>query len=95
VDGKIIISSANNFTLEFPNFYCNWMAIGNVVTTIKLSIDSIDLNKQSFAGFYSMAFYGTGNANGSGYYKAVMAPPAQEMMLEQEMMPEQKVTQLQ
>jgi hypothetical protein len=74
VNGKIIMRATNIANLELINFYCNWMAIGNVVTNIKLSIDGIRLNEHSFTGFYSISLYGTGNANGSGYYKAVITP---------------------
>ena len=48
VDGKIIMRTTNIANLELTNFYCNWMAIGNVVANIKLSIDGIRLNEQSF-----------------------------------------------
>jgi hypothetical protein len=89
VDGRISMSSGGHANLEFANFYCNWMAIGNVVTTIKLSIDSIHLNDQSFTGYYSMTFYGTGNANGSGYYKAAIVAALQEREPVQEEAPVQ------
>jgi hypothetical protein len=72
VDGRVIMRATNIANLELSDFYCNWMAIGNVITNIKLSIDNIRLNEQSFTGFYSISLYGTGNANGSGYYKAVL-----------------------
>ena len=77
VDGKVIMRAINFANLELSDFYCNWMAIGNVITNIKLSIDGIHLSDQSFTGFYSISLYGTGNANGSGYYKAVIAPTVQ------------------
>ncbi|MFT4712178.1 MAG: hypothetical protein ACJAVI_002209 [Candidatus Azotimanducaceae bacterium] len=74
VDGLIIMRAPNIANLELTNFYCNWMAIGNVFANIKLSIDGIHLDERSFTGFYSISLYGTGNANGSGYYKAVISP---------------------
>lgn len=74
VDGKIIMRATDVANLELSDFYCNWMAIGNVITNIKLSVNGIKLNEQSFTGFYSISLYGTGNANGSGYYKAVITP---------------------
>jgi hypothetical protein len=82
VDGKVIMRATNVANLELSDFYCNWMAIGNVITNIKLSIDSIHLSEQSFTGFYSISLYGTGNANGSGYYKAVISPTMQAVNTE-------------
>ena len=79
VVGKINIRTGNIVNIELDNFYCNWMAIGNVVTNIKLSIDGISLKEQSFTGFYSISLHGTGNANGSGYYKALVVSNRQEM----------------
>lgn len=79
VEGKVIMRATHTANLELSDFYCNWMAIGNVITNIKLSIDSIHLSEQSFTGFYSISLYGTGNANGSGYYKAVLTPTMQAL----------------
>jgi hypothetical protein len=79
VVGKINIRTGNIVNIELDNFYCNWMAVGNVVTNIKLSIDGISLKEQSFTGFYSISLHGTGNANGSGYYKALVVSNRQEM----------------
>lgn len=78
VDGRINIRAGNIVNVELINFYCNWMGIGNVVTNIKLSIDGIHLKEQSFTGFYSLSLHGTGNANGSGYYKALVVSKPNE-----------------
>lgn len=79
VAGKINIRTGNIVDIELTNFYCNWIAIGNVVTNIKLSIDGISLKEQSFTGFYSVSLRGTGNANGSGYYKALVVSNRQAL----------------
>ncbi len=56
------------------DFYCNWAGIGNVLTNIDLSIDSINTADKTFTGFYKISFYGTGNATGSGSFKAAVVP---------------------
>ena len=38
------------------------------------SIDRIDPHTKVFTGFYKITFHGTGNAAGSGYYRAVILP---------------------
>ena len=70
VDGKIETRAPQNATLQMSNFYCNWAVIGNVITNATFSIDSVDPVSRSFTGYYKISFYGTGNANGSGYYRA-------------------------
>ncbi len=61
-----IEASPTAATLRIPSNYCNWLVIGNVLQTATLSIDSINLENGTFTGFYKIAFYGTGNARGSG-----------------------------
>jgi hypothetical protein len=72
VKGKIVSRENNTATLELRNFYCNWAVVGNVIVNADLSIDSINLKDRVFTGFYKVTFHGTGNAGGSGYYKAVI-----------------------
>lgn len=72
-DGKII-SRDNTALIQASNFYCNWLAVGNVLVNADLSIDRIDLKNKAFTGYYKLAFHGTGNVSGSGYYKAVITP---------------------
>ena len=74
VEGVVDTPSPESATLKISKFYCNWAAIGNVVTNITLSIDSIDLETNIFTGYYKITFYGTGNASGSGYYRATVEP---------------------
>jgi len=74
VGGKIVSRDNNTASLELRNFYCNWALIGNVIVNADLSIDSINLKDRVFTGFYKVTFHGTGNAGGSGYYKAVITP---------------------
>ncbi|MBV8653160.1 MAG: hypothetical protein JO255_16970 [Alphaproteobacteria bacterium] len=73
-DGKIISRDNNTALIQASNFYCNWMAVGNVLVNADLSIDRIDLKDKSFTGYYKLGFYGTGNVSGSGYYRAVVTP---------------------
>ncbi len=74
VGGKIVFRENNTVTVQLRNFYCNWMVIGNVIVNADLSIDSINVQDKVITGFYKLTFHGTGNAAGSGYYKAVLAP---------------------
>jgi hypothetical protein len=72
--GQIVSRDNNTLSVQIRNFYCNWVVIGNVVVSADLSIDNIDLKDRAFTGFYKVTFHGTGNAAGSGYYKAVILP---------------------
>jgi hypothetical protein len=72
VEGKIVVRDNNTVSLQLRNFYCNWMVVGNVIVNADFSMDSINLRARAMTGFYKMTFHGTGNAAGSGYYKAVI-----------------------
>jgi hypothetical protein len=72
--GKVVERANDTISIRLPNFYCNWLAVGNVLVNADLSIDSIDLKDRSFTGFYKITFHGTGNASGSGYYRATIMP---------------------
>ena len=72
--GKIVSRDNNTASLQFGDFYCNWVVIGNVLVSADFSIDSINLQSKVFTGFYKITFHGTGNAAGSGYFRAVIAP---------------------
>ena len=71
--GKIVSRENNTASLQFEHFYCNWVVIGNVLVNANLSMDRISLKDKAFTGFYKITLRGTGNAAGSGYYKAVVA----------------------
>ncbi len=84
IDGTIASRPNGTASLELSNFYCNWAVIGNVISNVKLSIDDINVSDRSFTGYYRIAFYGTGNATGSGYFKAQLVdrkPPNQTSQL--------------
>jgi hypothetical protein len=68
--------------VQFKNFYCNWVAVGNVIVNADFSIDNINLKDRVFTGFYKVTFHGTGNAGGSGYYKAVITSSRVQARLE-------------
>jgi hypothetical protein len=72
IRGKILVRDNDTISVELPDFFCNWMAVGNVVVNADLSIDSIDVKTKTFTGFYKITFHGTGNASGSGYYRAAV-----------------------
>lgn len=72
-DGKLILRNNDTALLQASNFYCNWMAVGNVLVNVDLSIDSADPQNKTFTGYYKLVFHGTGNVSGSGYYRAVIA----------------------
>ncbi|MDJ0710068.1 MAG: hypothetical protein QNJ14_06750 [Woeseiaceae bacterium] len=69
VPGRIE-ATATTASLYLPNNYCNWLVIGNVLQNIILSIDAINLQDNSFTGYYRILFFGTGNVRGSGYFRA-------------------------
>jgi hypothetical protein len=74
VSGKIATRDNGTAYLLISNFYCNWMLIGNVLVNANLSIDSLDVKEKVVTGYYKLSFHGTGNAAGSGYYKAIVLP---------------------
>jgi hypothetical protein len=74
VGGKVVVRDNNTASVQLRHFYCNWAVVGNVIVNADLSIDSINLNDKVVTGFYKVTFYGTGNAAGSGYYRAVITP---------------------
>jgi len=72
VGGKVVVRDNNTAAVQLKNFYCNWMAVGNVIVNADFSMDSINLKDKVVTGFYKVTFHGTGNAAGSGYYRAVI-----------------------
>gem|GEM_PF-1550122 len=82
-EGKLERTEAGSFIIEFDGFYCNWLAIGNVISQFKMSIDRVDVEERKFAGYYSFRFNGTGNAGGSGYYIAYIASEESQSDTEQ------------
>jgi hypothetical protein len=81
VDGKITMKSDSAAGIAIANFFCNWAVIGNVITNVDLSIDSINIADRTFTGYYKITFIGTGNGVDSGYYKAVIVPKADQSKL--------------
>jgi hypothetical protein len=74
VEGRIISRDNDTASFQLRNFYCNWAVVGNVIVNADLSVDSINVKDRIVTGFYKITFHGTGNATGSGYYKAVIVP---------------------
>ena len=72
--GQVLLRDNDTLSVQLHNFYCNWMVVGNVLVNTDLSVDHIDARNKTFNGFYKITFHGTGNAAGSGYYKAVIVP---------------------
>lgn len=72
----VVSRDDNTASIRIRNLYCNWLAVGNVIASLDLSIDRIDLKDKTFTGYYKLTFHGTGNVSGSGYYKAVITPKA-------------------
>ena len=68
--GQILLRDNNTMAVQLRDFYCNWVVVGNVVVNADFSIDHIDSQNKVFNGFYKITFHGTGNAAGSGYYRA-------------------------
>ncbi len=73
--GTLRVNDAGTANIEYDRFYCNWVLIGNVLTKVELSIDSVDLEARTFRGYYAVTFNGTGNAGGSGYFRASPKKP--------------------
>jgi hypothetical protein len=71
-----VYSDDGSLSLRFGKFYCNWALVGNVIVDADLSIDSISVKERTFTGFYRITFHGTGNAAGSGYFRASIEPAA-------------------
>ncbi|MEM7524860.1 MAG: hypothetical protein AAF360_14115 [Pseudomonadota bacterium] len=69
-DATLKENENGSINIEFGGFYCNWLAIGNVINQFEFSVDRIDTENQKFSGYYKIQFNGTGNAGGSGYYIA-------------------------
>lgn len=70
--GQILLRDNHTITVQLQNFYCNWVVVGNVLVNADFSIDHIDSQNKVFNGFYKITFHGTGNAAGSGYFRAVI-----------------------
>ncbi|MEO1080302.1 MAG: hypothetical protein AAFY29_12165 [Pseudomonadota bacterium] len=71
VDGRIERGkNGDALRVRIPNFYCNWAGIGNVLTTMTFAIRDISADRSYFTGYYKIEFYGTGNATGSGFFRA-------------------------
>jgi hypothetical protein len=65
-----------SLSLHFARFYCNWALVGNVIVSAALSVDSLSLQDRTLTGYYRITFHGTGNAAGSGYFRASIGPAA-------------------
>jgi hypothetical protein len=72
--GQILLRDNNTILVQLRHFYCNWVVVGNVVVNADFSIDRIDPQNRVFNGFYRITFHGTGNAAGSGYFRAAIVP---------------------
>jgi hypothetical protein len=81
--GQIQMRENNTITLQLRNFYCNWIVVGNVIVNADFSIDYIDPQNKVFSGFYKMTFHGTGNAAGSGYFRAAIVPGGSRTKLDE------------
>jgi hypothetical protein len=65
--GKLTVRSADEISLTDEPYYCNWMAVGNMVTTFSFAVESIDLDRGRLGGYWAHAVSGTGNGKGNGY----------------------------
>ena len=74
VEIDIMTQQSSAASLHLKPFYCNWLAIGNVIVNAELSIDTISSKANVFTGYYKISFHGTGNALGSGYFRATLVP---------------------
>lgn len=72
--GQAVYGDDGSLSLRLGKFYCNWALVGNVIVSAEFSIASISVDDKTFTGFYRITFHGTGNAAGSGYFKASVEP---------------------
>jgi len=63
-------SHSNPASIDISRVLCNWLGIGNVISSIKLTFDWDDPQSRTFGGRYLVRFIGTGNGSGSGMYTA-------------------------
>jgi hypothetical protein len=76
--GQIVLRDNGTLALQLRHFYCNWVLVGNVIVNADFSVDHLDLQHGTFSGYYKITFHGTGNAAGSGYYRAAVLHAARE-----------------
>ncbi len=73
---QAVYGDDGSLALRFGKFYCNWALVGNVIVDADFSIDSVSVRDRTLTGFYRITFHGTGNAAGSGYFRASIEPVA-------------------
>lgn len=71
---QTVYGKDGSLSLRFGKFYCNWALVGNVIVSADFSIDSVSVADRTLTGFYRITFHGTGNAAGSGYFRASIEP---------------------
>lgn len=71
---QAVYGDDGSLSLRLGKFYCNWALVGNVIVSADFSVDSISVDGRAFTGFYRIRFHGTGNAAGSGYFRASIEP---------------------
>jgi hypothetical protein len=78
------VQSPDEISLEFQPRFCSWMAVGPMMATFNLAVESIDLNHGQIGGYWSHAVSGGGNGRGSGYLvlKFPKAMPASDHWLD-------------
>lgn len=67
------VTSADEITINHGEYYCNWSGVGNMVATLVMAVDYVDLDKGRIGGYWAHAVAGTGSGRGSGY--AIMQFP--------------------
>jgi hypothetical protein len=63
----ITVHSIDEIAWEDSSFYCNWMAIGNMVHTFSFAVESVDFDRGIIGGYWTHSTTGTGTGSGSGY----------------------------
>jgi len=80
-EGTLTVRSPQDVQLETSSF-CTWLVVGTVSWEMKLKLDHIDLDKATFAGYYSTGHAGPASGGkGSGYQVATFGgqlSPAQD-----------------
>ena len=65
--GTLSVRSADEISLDFEPYYCNWMVVGNMIATFNFAVESLDLDRGQIGGYWRDKVEGTGNGSGSGY----------------------------
>lgn len=71
----VTVHSIDEIVWEDEPFYCNWMIVGNGISTFSFAVESVDFDRGIIGGYWTHGAGGTGSGGGSGY-GVIMFPKA-------------------